>query len=55
VITVFGGGWLAIHSVASPHARTARMKPVLVSIQTEPEGAAFLAPFSSTAMPGHTP
>src|ERR1035437_7659029 len=52
---VFGGGWLAIHTVALPQARTARRKPVLVSIQTEAVGPDFLAPPSSTTIPGQTP
>ena len=55
VTTVLGGGSLPIHSGVSPHARTARMKPVLVSIQVEPVGPAFFAPSSWSEMPGQTP
>src|ERR1017187_1978650 len=50
---VLVGGWLAIHSGASLHARAPRMKPVLVSIQADPVGPALAR--SMTAMPGQTP
>src|SRR3954469_6086510 len=51
---VFGGGAFPSHRTGLPHARTARMNPVFVSIQVDPVGPAFFAPSSSTEMPGQT-
>jgi hypothetical protein len=46
---------LAIQTVALPQARTARRKPVLVSIQTPEVGSGFLGAFLIDADAGQTP